>query len=82
MRTNFTYETPLLVASWLPYVGHYIEMERIYVSALAVKELHPYFELGYGFTTRLFTIGAFVSNRNWKFNGFGLKFGFELFRHW
>ena len=82
VRTNFTYETPLLVASWLPYVGHYIEMERIYVSALAVKELHPYFELGYGFTTRLFTIGAFVSNRNWKFNGFGLKFGFELFRHW
>ena len=82
VRGNFTYETPLLAVSWLPFVGHYIEMERIYVSALSVKALHPYLECGYGFTTRLFTIGAFVSNRNWKFDGFGLKFGFELFRHW
>jgi len=82
VRGNFTYETPLLAVSWLPLVGHYIEMERIYVSALSVKSLHPYLECGYGFTTRLFSIGAFVSNRNWKFDGFGLKFGFELFRHW
>lgn len=82
VRGNFTYETPLLALSWLPFVGHYIEMERIYVSALSVKALHPYIECGYGFTTRLFTIGGFVSSRNWKFESIGLKFGFELFRHW
>ena len=58
VRGNFTYETPLLAVSWLPLVGHYIEMERIYVSALSVKSLHPYLECGYGFTTRLFSVGA------------------------
>ena len=81
-RANFTYETPLLALSWLPFFGHYIEMERLYLSALSVRELTPYFECGYGFTTRLFSIGLFVSNRNGRFNGFGCKFGFELFRHW
>ena len=82
VRANATYESPLLITSRLPWVGHFIETERIYISALSVKQLHPYFELGYGFTTRLFSVGMFVANRNGKFSGFGCRFGLELFRHW
>lgn len=82
VRTNLTYESPLLLFSRMPWVGHYIELERIYVSALDVKRIHPYVEAGYGFTTRLFSIGVFTAFRQGKFDGFGCKWGFELFRKW
>lgn len=81
VRANVTYESPLLVLSRLPLVGHFMEMERIYLSALDVKANHPYVELGYGFTTRLFSCGLFVSNGRGN-RVFGCKVGFELFRHW
>lgn len=82
VRSNFTYESPLLCLSWLPFAGHFIESERLYLSMLTVNKLKPYIEFGYGFTTRLFSIGAFVSNANGKFENIGCKFGFELFRDW
>lgn len=82
VRLNLTYESPLLLASWLPFIGHFVEKERIYASALDVRQLHPYLEVGYGFTTRLFSVGAFMANRNGKFDGAGCRFGFELFRDW
>ena len=82
VRANLTYESPLLAMSWLPLVGRYIEMERIYVSALTVKHLHPYIECGYGFTTRLFSVALFLANKNGKFDGVGARLGFELFRQW
>lgn len=82
VRANVTYESPLLLLSWIPFFGHFIETERIYVSSLAVKKLSPYTEYGYGFTTRLLSMGVFISNKNGKFDGFGCKFGFELFRDW
>lgn len=82
VRANVTYESPLLLLSWIPLLGHFIETERIYASSLAVKKLSPYTEIGYGLTTRLFSMGMFVSNKNGKFDGFGCKFGFELFRDW
>lgn len=81
VRMNLTYESPLLFLSWLPYVGHYIEMERFYVSALEAQTSHPYLEFGYGFTTRLVSIGLFASNGKGN-RSFGCKFGFELFRNW
>lgn len=81
LRANFTYESPLLLLSWLPFVGHYMEMERIYVSALEARTTHPYIELGYGFTTRLMSMGFFVSSGQGN-RSVGCKFGFELFRHW
>lgn len=81
VRANFTYESPLLLLSWLPWVGHYMEMERIYISALEVRKIHPYVELGYGFTTRLFSMGLFVSSGQGN-RSVGCKFGFELFRNW
>lgn len=80
-RGNLTYESPLLLLSWLPWVGHYMEMERIYVSCLEAEHLHPYVEMGYGFTTRVLSVGLFMSNGKGN-RTIGCKFGFELFRHW
>lgn len=82
VRGNFTYETPILLAAWLPLAGRYIEAERLYVNALAVKHLYPYTEWGYGFSTRLFSLGVFVAFRKAKYDGFGCRFAFELFRNW
>lgn len=81
VRANLTYESPLLLLSWLPWAGHYMEMERIYISMLNAKDVHPYVEVGYDFTTRLISVGTFFSNGQGN-RTFGLKFGFELFRHW
>lgn len=82
IRSNTTYESPLLLSSWIPWAGHFVEMERIYLSILSVTDLHPYVECGYGFTTRWLSVGAFVSNKNGRFDAVGFKFGFELFRKW
>lgn len=82
VRGNLTFETPMFAAAWLPLLGRFIERERIYVNALCVEKLHPYAEWGYGFTTRLFSTAMFVAFSQMKFEGFGVKFGFELFRNW
>ena len=82
LRGNLTYESPLLLLSWLPIVGRFMETERLYMSVLSVTHLHPYVECGYGFTTRLFSIGVFAANMNGKFDWVGCKLGFELFRDW
>lgn len=82
IRFNITYESPLMLLSLVPLVGSVVERERIYVSALSVRRLHPYTEYGYGFTNRLFSMGVFAAMKNTKFDGFGFRFGFELFSHW
>lgn len=82
IRANCTFESPILIASWIPVLGHYIEKERIYINTLSVRRLHPYIEYGYGIRTRLFSAGMFLGQKNGKFDGFGVKFGFELFRQW
>ena len=82
VRANFTYESPILITSWIPLLGHFVEMERLYVSVLDVKKLHPYFELGYSVKTRLLSVGAFVSADKAHYRSFGFKFGFELFSQW
>lgn len=82
VRTNVTYESPLLLLSRIPYIGRLMEIERIYVNTLYVEQLHPYVECGYGFTNRFFTMGIFVATSNNAFEGVGCRFGFELFRDW
>ena len=82
VRTNLTYESPMLIMAWLPLIGRFIENERVYVSGLSVKKLNPYTEWGYGITTRLMTLGAFAAFRHATFDGVGFRFGFELFRNW
>ena len=82
VRANVAYETPLLLLAWTPIAGRLIEKERIYVNALAVRHLHPYIEYGYGFTCRAFSVAAFLAQRNWHIDGFNVRIGLELFRHW
>lgn len=82
VRLNSTYEAPLLLLSWIPVVGQVVEKERIYISALSVRKYTPYFEAGYGFTNRLFSIGIFGGWSPRHFEGVGVKFGFELFNNW
>ena len=82
IRANLSYESPLLLATWLPYVGKYIEKERFYVSSVLLERSRPYFELGYGFSNRYISVGAFASFRNTQFEKFGMKFDFELFKRW
>lgn len=82
LRANASYETPLLALSWLPLIGRYIEKESLYASALHIEHTRPYFELGYGLTTRYLSIGIFSSFLSGSFHEFGSKFTFELFRKW
>ena len=82
VRSNATYEAPILFAAWLPVAGRFVEKERIYVNTLLVNHLHPYTEWGYGFSSRLLSMGIFAAFRNTSYYGVGFKFGFELFRNW
>jgi hypothetical protein len=82
IRSHVSYDSPLLVLSWLPLVGRIVETERFYLSALSIQHTHPYFELGYGFQTRFFSTGFFASFLNSRFQHFGCKFTIELFRRW
>ena len=82
IRGNLSYESPLLIATWIPYLGKYIEKERFYVSGVLLERSKPYYEIGYGFTNRYISVGAFASLRNREFDSFGMKFDFELFKRW
>jgi len=82
LRGHISYDSPLLALSWLPWVGHFVETERIYLSSLNIEHTRPFFELGYGFKCRYISIGLFTSFLNFKQREFGFKFTFELFRRW
>jgi len=82
VRTNLSYETPLLMSTWLPLVGRYIETERVYLGALLLNRTRPYYEVGYGLTNRYFSAGIFASFLNTRIQEFGGKISIELFRKW
>jgi len=82
IRSNFTYESPMILLSWLPLIGHYVELERFYFSNVFLDNTRPYYELGYGFTNRAFSFAAFTSFLNAHFHEFGVEFTFELFHQW
>jgi hypothetical protein len=82
VRGHISYDSPLLMLSWLPYVGRIVETERIYISALSIEHTRPYYELGYGFQNRYFSTAVFGSFLNHRFQKFGCKFTIELFRRW
>ena len=82
IRANASYESPLLIATWIPYVGKFIEKERIYVNSVLLERTRPYYEIGYGFTNRYISVAAFASFKNGQFQNTGFKFDFELFRRW
>lgn len=82
IRMNASYESPLMVVSRLPLLGKFIETERLYLGVVRLQSTRPYCELGYGFTNKYFSVGAFASFLNTSFQEFGCKFTFELFRRW
>lgn len=82
LRMNASYESPLMLVSRIPLIGKYVETERLYASVLNIQHTRPYFEIGYGFTNRYFSIGAFGSFLNGNFQEFGCKFTFEMFSRW
>ena len=82
IRGNISYESPMLVATWIPYLGKYIEKERFYLSSVLLERSRPYYEVGYGFTNRYISIGAFASFHGHHFDRVGVEFEFELFRRW
>ena len=82
VRGHLSYDSPLLLLTWLPWVGKAIEMERLYVSALSIEHTRPYYEIGYGFTNRFFSAAVFGTILGRKFQEVGCKFTFELFRRW
>ncbi len=79
IRNNVTYESPLMLASWLPVVGRHVRMERVYVNNLVVEDFHPYTELGYGFATKAFSFAAYTSFMNGKYNSIGCRFSLEFY---
>lgn len=82
VRGNLTYESPMMVFSKLPLVGRYIETERIYANVLFAEHVNPYVEFGYGLTNKIFSAGIFCATAKTKFEGFGVRFGLELFKDW
>ena len=82
IRSHVSYDSPLIMLSWVPLVGRIVESERFYLSALSIQHTRPYFELGYGFQTRFFSTGIFASFLNTQYQSFGCKFTIELFRKW
>jgi hypothetical protein len=82
IRANGSYESPFMVASWIPLVGRFVANESFYLNTLLSGKVHPYTEIGYGFTTRWMTVGLFASFVKQKFESFEAKFTVELFRHW
>ena len=82
LRSNVSYESPMLFATWIPYLGKYIEKERLYISNVVVDHTRPYTEIGYGFTNRYISVGIFASFLNTSFQKFGINFDFELFKRW
>lgn len=82
IRANVSYESPLMFATWLPYLGKYIEKERFYLNSVLLERSRPYYEIGYGFTNRYISVAAFASFKNSHFERMGFKFDFEIFRRW
>ena len=82
LRSNVSYESPLLITSLVPFFGRNIERERFYWSGLIIEHSHPYQELGYSFSCQYFSMGFFVNFLDFKYQKFGTKFTFELFRRW
>lgn len=81
-RANVSYDSPMMIGSWVPYLGKYIERERFYLGTAIVERSRPYFELGYSFTNRYISIGVFTGFKGSKYQEIGFDFEYELFRRW
>ena len=79
LRTNVTYDAPLLLVPTLFKNVKYITKEKLYCNILLVNTMLPYIETGYGLGTHLFNIGLFWGGEINKMNRVGVKLTFEIF---
>ena len=79
LRTNVTYDAPLLLVPTLFKNVKYITKEKLYCNILLVDTMLPYIEAGYGFGTHLFNVGLFWGGEINRMNRVGVKFTFEIF---
>ena len=82
LRSNLSYDTPILLSPFIPFFGKSIERERLYLSSLVVPYTRPYHEVGYGFTNRYLSVALLASFMNFKMKEVGCKFTIELFHRW
>lgn len=81
-RTNLTYEQPMMLSYVLPFIRKGVEKERFYANFLLTDRIHPYAEYGYALTNSLFSMGIYISTRDWKYQDLGFRFSIELFSRW
>ena len=72
----------MMVGSWVPYLGKFIERERFYLGSAIIADSKPYLEFGYSFTNRYISIAMFAGFNGTRFKEVGFDFSYELFRRW
>lgn len=81
LRCCAAFESPMLLVSRIKYLSRAIKKERIYCNLLSVQSLVPYGEVGYGLSTHVVDVGAFLGMAKNQVN-FGFKFSLRLFEEW
>lgn len=79
LQFTSTYESPMLLFSRLPLLTKFIQKERVYLNLLTVKALKFYGELGYGISTNIIDLGAFIGVAPDHSIDFGCKIVFNIF---
>ncbi len=82
VRGHISYESPLLALSWVPYVGNFVESERLYFSIMSIEHVKGYMEAGYGFKCKYFSTAFFASFLDMRYHSLECKFTIELFNRW
>lgn len=78
-RFNGTYESPMLWFSRIPGLSRLVQKERVYLNMLSVRALGFYSEAGYGFSTHLLDVGAFLGIASDRSMKFGCKLVLKFF---
>lgn len=78
VRCSLAYDSPMLLFSRLKFLSRAIQKERLYCNLLSVHALTPYAEFGYGLSTHIVDMGAFVGVARNQAN-FGCKVVLRLF---
>ena len=79
-RFHVTYDTPFFLVPHLTKLTKHVIYERIYLNLLFMPSLNPYWEVGYGFGTHLIDLGVFASFEEKKYQRFGVKVSYQLFK--
>lgn len=81
LRFTGTYESPMLLFSRMPYISRVVQKERVYLNLLTVRSLGFYSEVGYGISTHLLDLGAFVGIAPDRSIDFGCKVVLKFFEN-